>query len=154
MLHGSIPPPGFSVQDRPPPIITPMMITDVSIAAVSTMTLTGRTLDRLCLKATPSERALLAANLMADRVQLVRLTARQASRLTGANIRYLAVARHLSDDQRERIIKGKLSLSAIVNAPRIPSDAELDKLFALVGGERMLAALDRFTAPKFVFAAE
>jgi hypothetical protein len=63
-------------------------------------------------------------------------------------------------EQRYRLISGALKLSHVVNGHRYrrlhenmkQTDDEVDDLIATIGADRVMASLDRFTAPRLVAA--
>jgi hypothetical protein len=67
-----------------------------------------------------TERALLAADLVVDRRRVINPTIRQAARLVGVSPAYVSVASRVSGEERARLARGSLTLSAIV-APRKPA---------------------------------
>jgi hypothetical protein len=81
--------------------------------------------------------------------------------------RLLGLARQLNDDDRLKLARGELKLSALWRnyrrhlaerrAQRLvaeceAADAKLDRLIARYGADRIMAALDRVTAPQRVAA--
>lgn len=100
----------------------------------------------------PTHRALLAHELETGTVRLYPLPRRQACMLTGASVGYVATLSRLTSLDRELVKRGLLSLSALHNKP--PTDADIDRLVAKLGADRIMAALDRWTRPQFRFAAE
>jgi len=89
---------------------------------------------------TPAARALLAADLVK-----CGLSVRQALALTGASPGYTSTAFHLSAEQRALVDCGKATLSQYHNARK--ADREIEALIRREGGGRVLAVLDRMTAP-------
>jgi hypothetical protein len=63
-----------------------------------------------------SQRAVLAAELVLERVRLERPTIRQAALLAGISIPYVHLALRLSDEARERVAVGAVSLSDAAKA--------------------------------------
>jgi hypothetical protein len=101
-----------------------------------------------------SQRALLAFELTTGAVTLCGLTRKQAARIAGANTDYVSRVAHISDSEREQLRGGGLRLSKThPRQPRELSDAEIDHLVRTVGPDRVMAAIDRLTAPEFQFAA-
>jgi hypothetical protein len=110
------------------------------------ITINGRDVD-LCALAqmTPSELAILAADLRkagwpAWLVQLV----------TGANPGLTSTARHLTDQQRLLVDLRLKSLSYFHNLKK--ADREIDAFIERKGADRVMAALDRMTAPTLMAA--
>jgi hypothetical protein len=63
---------------------------------------------------------------------------------------------HLSQEDRARIaaqildqiLRGDLPVIRLHNKPKaLPTDDELDRLVAMIGADRIMAALDRYTQP-------
>ena len=96
---------------------------------------------------------------------------KRASSLFGVYRSYVDLARKLSDADRSRLYRGELKLAALhkdycrhlaerraqrlaaeqeakVQALREANDARLDQLIARYGADRIMAALDRVTAPQ------
>jgi hypothetical protein len=76
-------------------------------ASAASATLTGRNLAHG--RRTAGQRALLAADLSAGRVQLERLTATQAALLCGVSLAYVEAAQTIAEDPavRDRIARGE-----------------------------------------------
>jgi hypothetical protein len=101
---------------------------------------------RLRAGMSPTFRALLAHEFESGACWLHSLTRRQACALTGASIGYVHTLAHATEQEREAVKRGVLSLSDIHNRP--PSDAAIDRVIARLGPDRVLAALDRLTMPQ------
>jgi hypothetical protein len=133
---------------------TECVLTSTTAAAPAAATapvrdVNGRKLSRrLKRELNPTHRALLAFELECGVLWLHHLSRRQAQRLTGANQRHVTSLRRASPDEREQVKKGLLPLSAL----RAPSDADVDRIVARIGAERLLKAFDRLTAPTLVAA--
>lgn len=95
----------------------------------------------------PAHRALLAHNLEIGAAYLHHLTRQQSLALTDASGGYVASVANLTPEEREQVNTGKLSLSVVHNRKREPTDAQLDRLVARIGADRVMAALDRLPAP-------
>src|SRR5262245_52326230 len=95
----------------------------------------GRRLRRRRKGLNPTHRALLAYELEVGGASIHDLTRRDACRLTGASVTYVATLCRISDEERERIQRGQLTLSTFQNKP--PSDAYLDRLVLKVGADRV-----------------
>jgi hypothetical protein len=115
-----------------------------------TKTISGHKLSRCHMS--PARRALLAVDIAAGKVVVDDLTRAQARALTGASVGYVHTAAELTPAQREQVECGLLSLSAIHNGS--PTDAAIDRFVAKAGANRVMAALDRYTQPRFAFVAE
>jgi|AmaraimetFIIA100_FD_contig_51_11140676_length_1546_multi_6_in_0_out_0_3 hypothetical protein len=62
--------------------------------------------------------------------------------------RWVELQNRLSAEEREQLARGLISLLSLHNYRRNPpTDAEIDRLVAEIGAERILAALDRYTQP-------
>ena len=114
--------------------------------------LSGRELDREVRTATPTKRALLAADVEAGRLLVERPTARQARLITGSSPCYLYAARLLSPMERAAVRTGRASLAAKARERRQLTDSKLDQLVSQLGAERVMAALDRVTRPMAIAA--
>jgi hypothetical protein len=108
-------------------------------------TITGR--DLAHKKRTPTQRALLAADLASGRVIVTGLTLRQATMLTGASPSYASVAARLDGNERIAVARGWRRLLPYSTKPAMPTpkpalvnDAELIELVRSVGIDRTLAA--------------
>ena len=112
----------------------------------------GSIIKRIARAASPAERALLAADLEDGRVIIERPTSWQARTLTGASAPYHNAVRKLSPVERNALRTGALKLSQLLRQRWEPSDAKLDRLIARYGANRVMAALDRVTAPQRVAA--
>jgi hypothetical protein len=103
----------------------------------------------------PTHAALLAHELETGMVWLHHLPRRQACLLTGASIGYVTTIANATPEERAAIKRGELALGKLHNKPKQPlADAEIDRLVETIGADRILAAIDRWTAPQFQFAAE
>jgi hypothetical protein len=115
-------------------------------------TIVGRRLTRRLKGITPDLRALLAHEMVAGEAVLHRLTQAQAAVLVHVSLPYVSTVSRASPEQREDIRRRRLSLSALYHKRRQPTDAKLDRLIARYGADRIMAALDRVTAPQRVAA--
>jgi len=106
----------------------------------------GRDLARRARKGSATERALLAVE--ATGADVYRLTLKQAATLAGANYTYVAALRRMTPLERTAVKAGRIKLSNCVNHRNKPvTNADLDKLIAMIGADRVFAALDRLTRP-------
>jgi hypothetical protein len=90
----------------------------------------------------PEYAAKLAFELQTGTVILGHLSARQARAVTGATRSGLAAER-----RSHRPVKGQRVLYR-----SNPSDADIDKVVARVGADRIMRALDRYTQPSLLAA--
>jgi hypothetical protein len=110
--------------------------------------ITGRRLSRLIKQASAADRALLAHKLEQGEVLLVRPTRAQATMLAHASPSYVGTIGRLTADERLQLARGELSLSRLHNNHRyVATDTAIDRIVAKLGAERVMAALDRMTAP-------
>ena len=93
----------------------------------------GRKLSRR-KKITPTHRALLAYELQTGALSVHHFTRKQALALTKASLGYATTVGRATAKERTKITRGVLSISN-------------DRLVAPLGAERVLAAVDRITAP-------
>jgi hypothetical protein len=107
----------------------------------------GKDLANRARKSTATERALLAVELSGGVVD--RLTPQQATKLAGANQRYVSTLRGMTELERAAVKGGRLKLADRVNQP---SDAKIDELVQRIGPARVMDALDRITKPASVAA--
>jgi hypothetical protein len=138
----------------------------------------GKKLARRLRKGlSPAHRALLAHDLETGECWLHGLTRRQACALTGASLGYATTLAKASAEEIERVKRGALALSQLHNKPKSDAfkaftratkeveaefgDADdiavgefVDRVFAKLGDGVLAAAFDRYTAPRFSFAAE
>jgi hypothetical protein len=106
----------------------------------------GRDLARQARKGSATERALLAVE--ATGADVYRLTPKQATTLAGANYTYVAKLRRMTPLEQAAVEAGRIKLSNCVNHRNKPiTNADLDKLIATIGADRVFAALDRITRP-------
>jgi hypothetical protein len=113
----------------------------------------GRKLAGRIRRLSPTFRALLAHEMESGRVIVHALSRKQAVQLTGASVGYVNTIHRLSDEQRELLKRGALSLSKLHSSHKSLTDAEIDHLVIKLGPERIMRALDRYTQPQR-FAAE
>jgi hypothetical protein len=107
-------------------------------------TVDGRRLAKQLKGTTADFRALLAHELVTGETRLCRLSQAQAAKLTCVSRGYVSTVSRASPGQREDIECGLLSVTALHNKP---TDAQLDRFVARYGADRVMAALDRATAP-------
>jgi hypothetical protein len=119
-------------------------------AVVGFITLTGRQLARSARQLNPTARAVLSEQLRAGSVQVMKLTAGQARRLSGASFGYANALHRATRQEWDDVVSGRRKLADLVNKPM--SDAALDKLIIKLGPGRVMAALDRHTSPSLVAA--
>src|SRR5215831_9018781 len=111
-------------------------------------TITGRRLGRLLRQASARDRALLAHELEQGALHLLSPTRAQAAILTHASLGYIGTVSRLTTEERRQLARGQFSLSrAHHNHQRTVTDAAIDRIIARLGLERVMAALDRATAP-------
>jgi hypothetical protein len=94
----------------------------------------------------PYLQAKVAYELQTGRLAISHLTAKQARQLTGAKCADLASVRR---EMRQANGNGKRVLYR-----RAVADSDIDVIVGQVGPEKVMQALDRYTAPSFRFAAE
>jgi hypothetical protein len=95
---------------------------------------TGRNLKRLLHGKSARVRAQAGAKLVRGEFAYEAPTVPQAARIVGTSAQRIH--------------------AALGHQPKPPTDAEIDRLVAKLGAERVMAALDRWTEPRFAFAAE
>jgi hypothetical protein len=106
----------------------------------------GRDLARQAREGSAIERALLAVEITGANV--FALTAEQATALAGANYTYVAKLRRMTPPERAAVEAGRIKLSDCVNYRNRPvTNADPDRLIAVIGADRVFAALDRVTRP-------
>lgn len=106
----------------------------------------GRDLARQARKGSATKRALLAVEAIG--ADVYRLTPKQAVTLAGANATYVAKLRRMTPLERAAVKAGRIKLSHCSNHRNKPvTDTDLDKLIAMIGADRVFAALDRITRP-------
>jgi hypothetical protein len=122
------------------------MLRHISTGTAPVKDVSGRQLARRLKRGLSAAfRALLAHEMQAGAVCIHHLSRRQAVALTSASWGYVSTIAKMTPDEREQLGDGRLSLSAVHN--RAPTDADVDRIVAKLGAERVLAALDRATAP-------
>jgi hypothetical protein len=94
----------------------------------------GRNLKRLVHGKSARERAKAAAMLVTGEFVYHSPTVAQAARLCG--------------------VAASRVHAALGHAPKPPSDAKIDRMIRKFGADAIMRGLDRYTAPRFAFAAE
>jgi hypothetical protein len=125
-----------------------------SSPAIPPVILTGRFLAHA--KLSKAERAFLGVDVLSGKAQPVRFTHKQVATLVGVSIPTLVAAKHVVIDQphlRPEIEAGRASLSKVRSGHPV-TDREVDRFITRAGADAVLAGLDRYTAPRFAFAAE
>jgi hypothetical protein len=103
-----------------------------------------------------TERALLGFYVA---VGAVGLPQKQAARIVGTPPAYISAIVHATEDERNSLRNGALTVSELHNRkrkqtkPPVDDNDEVDRLIAQIGCDKILAALDRYTAPQFTFEA-
>jgi hypothetical protein len=115
-------------------------------------TIVGRRLAKRLKAISPDFRALLAHELVAGEVALHRLNQAQASALVRVSRRYVSIIHRASPEQREDIKRKRLSIASLYNKRRDLSDDRLERIITAAGPGRVLAILDKMTAPQSVAA--
>jgi hypothetical protein len=103
-----------------------------------------------------SQRVLAADDLASGGKTASGLSCAQVAHLAGVSVSYLSTVAHCTPAERQQLRSGALTISALHNSKRKTkpdSDNEIDRIVERIGPERLLAALDRYTAPQFAFAA-
>lgn len=95
---------------------------------------TGRSLKKLLHGKSAQVRAQTGAKLVRGEFAYDSPTVAQAARIVGTSAQRIH--------------------AELGHAPKPPTDAQIDRLIARLGADRIMKALDRFTAPRFSFAAE
>lgn len=116
--------------------------------------LSGKVLARNLRKTSPAMRAILVAPLT-NGTAIGVLTKAQAARLGRVSAKTMAIVAGASADQLEALWSDRLSLNAVRKAnakPRGLTDSEVDDFINRVDPNRVLAALDRLTAPSSIDA--
>jgi hypothetical protein len=109
----------------------------------SVKVVTGKELARALRRQGAAAKAVTAADIAAGRLVIDRPTPKQARAVTGASASYVGTALALSPMERQAFRAGRLKLADA----RALSDARLDKLVHRIGPDKVMAALDRATAP-------
>jgi hypothetical protein len=111
----------------------------------------GKKLSRRLKSLSPTFLALLANELMSGTAVVSHLTFEQAKAVTGASTGYLTTVRRLTPEQLEQVKREPASLSPFHNK-REMTDAEIERRIVKMGIEKVLAAIDRLTAPPVLVA--
>ena len=117
-----------------PPAVTPPCI------------VTGSQLNKLVKKASPRERAQIAADLVRGALQVTKHTYKQAAALAHVSFGYTATVSGLTPEERTQLARGALSLSRL-HRRRRHTDAELDRIVEQFGADAIWRALERYTQP-------
>jgi hypothetical protein len=118
----------------------------------SVRVISGRQLKRELRKASPTKKAMLAADQVAGRLIIEGCTRTQARASTGASTQYLAAACSLSPLERQQVAYGALTLAEVCRRRRDVTEEQLDQLVAKIGAGPLSAALCR--AFRLAMAAE
>jgi hypothetical protein len=125
--------------------LTPQGATDLPFPV---RMLTGRRFNYLIRRGAPRDRALIARDLEQGTLQIFGLTRAQAVALAKISSGYITTVNRLSNAERLQLARGELELSPLHKRRRdLSTDAQIDRLIARLGSERVMAALDRLTAP-------
>jgi hypothetical protein len=124
--------------------ITPSQLDSVA-GEFPQVLLTGRELLKFLRSSTPTDKALLAGDMIAGDAVVHHPTAAQARKLTGASYGYTNAARTLSPLERAAAKAKRLKLGDVMRRPQPMSDSKLDKLVARIGLARVWDSLDRLT---------
>ena len=114
--------------------------------------LRGKVLARNLRKASPAMRAILVTPLT-NGAAIGGLPKAQAARLGRVSAKSIAIVAGASAEQLEALWSGQLSLNAVRKAnakPREMTDADIEDFIDRVDPNRVLAALDRLTAPSSI----
>jgi hypothetical protein len=107
----------------------------------------GRQLKHVLRRASPAQKAKMAADMIAGHLVPERLTRAQAKALSGGSQTYIHVACRLSPMERQQVNCGVLTLSDVARRSRVPTNRQIDELVHKVGAQRFYDALDRITKP-------
>jgi ethanolamine ammonia-lyase large subunit len=101
----------------------------------------------------PTHAALLAYELETGTLRLYGLPRHEACRHTHASASYVATIARATAEERAALKRGEIALGQLHNKPKAPpSDAEVDRIIAKIGPDRIMAALDRYTQPHLMAA--
>jgi hypothetical protein len=138
--------------------------------AATTTRIEGRAFNRLLRRSTPSQKAIIAADLHAGRLEIVAPTWSQVLALAGGSYGYAYTAGKRTDAERAAVHCGRslsgfhstpdvfTALARAMNAVLRESDEAVD-VGTLVDRlverypDRVMAAFDRYTAPELPLAA-
>jgi hypothetical protein len=108
--------------------------------------ISGASLAQLIRAKTPSQRAVIAADVIDGRLVIVGLTAKSVTTLCGANTNYVAAALKCTPEQRELVKRGERQLIPARSRRRAAidwsalNDDDLVEAVRRIGLERALAA--------------
>ena len=111
----------------------------------------GRTLERMLRRSSPSQKAVIAADLCTGRLEVGPLTDRQARLLARASYGYTNIASKLADLERFAVRTGTRKLAEFAGkAARTHRDFD-----RFVGRypKQLMAAVDRYTRPQLPLQA-
>jgi hypothetical protein len=106
----------------------------------------GASLAQLLRRKTPSQRAVIAAEILDGRLVIMGLTAKSVTMLCGANSSYVGAALKCTPEQRELIKRGEQQLTPARRRGRAAidwsaiNDDDLVEAVRCIGLERALAA--------------
>ena len=123
----------------------------VSIQNANQQVYRGRQLADIARHATPGQRAVLSHMLRTGKIALTNCTFVQALALSRASWAYAVAAHGLDDHERQLVWFERALITDFLH--RTPSDADIDRVIARLGQDRVWAALDRATAPGVHHAA-
>jgi hypothetical protein len=118
---------------------------------IKTVTVVGRKLARRLKGISSDFRALLAHQAATGEAVLRELTVKQASILFKVSVPYVAAVSRASPEERDLIKRKRLSVNDLYSRRRELTDDQIDRLVARCDPNRLMAALDRYTAPKLPF---
>jgi hypothetical protein len=111
--------------------------------------ITGAELNRRVDKSTPTERALLAHDLVTGRIEVAQFTTHQARLLAKCSQPYQYQVMRLSDHERHRL---RCRWTTLAELHSKVCDGAVLRLVRKIGPDRVLRALDIVTAPQAVAA--
>src|SRR5262245_37299120 len=115
-------------------------------SSASPRVVSGASLAQLLRHKTPSQRAVIAADVVDGRLVIVGLTAKSVTAICGANASYVAAALKCTPEQRELIKRGERQLAPASARRRAAidwsaiNDDDLVEAVRRIGLERALAA--------------
>ena len=122
---------------------------EISTPITTVKTMTGDELARRIRRASAVQRALIAADLEAERLKLQRPTRRQSQLIAGASYSYVGQAARLSEHDRERLRNGFATLAELQGDI---SERTLESFVKRAGVLRVVAAAKRMA--RLAVAAE
>jgi hypothetical protein len=118
--------------------------------ATAPITVAGRQFSRRLKKLNAGQRAVLAYGLNTGALHLSTYTKPQSAALAEISVSYISTVAHASPTERDLLSYGWLKLSDLHNQKKrqsVTTDADIERMVVEIGFDRIMAVIDRLTAP-------